>query len=511
MPPANWDGPFLLSPHDPHTLYAGTNILWKSTDQGRTWESLGDLTTGVDRRTLPIMGQPPTAEVLSLDDGVPYWPTLTAVAESPVERGVLWAGTDDGNVQVSRDDGATWTEVSGLMPGLPTGAWINGMEASRHVAGRVYVAANNYRNDDFGNYVYVSDDYGATWRNLAGDLPAQRVARTIREDPRNPEVLYLGTELGAFYSLDRGASWLGLDLDLPTAAVNDLVVHPRDNDLIFGTHGRGIWILDNVNALQELTPEVRASGAHLFTMEPAEQIRYRAEKGHTGDMIYRGANPPAGALVDYWLDRDRDAVVLRVLNAEGREVARIPGTGRKGVNRAVWSLRHTDPGQGDGDAPRGPLVVPGSYTVRLEAGGSVSEQPLEVREDPRIHVDPEVRRRWTEDLLALGTLAREVAAGADRMGDIVRLAGVVPADGVGDAAGATGAIALPADPVAMEARDLLRQWNELRARTRRLMGEVEGWVGPPTAQQSSQWRYYQGMLETLGRETEDLARRLGAG
>jgi len=503
MAPANWDGPYLISPHDPHTLYAGTNVLWKSTDQGRSWESLGDLTTGVDRRTLRIMGKLPTPDILSLDDGAPYWPTLTAIAESPVEQGVLWVGTDDGNVQVSRDGGVTWTEASGRMPGLPRDAWINGLEASRHVAGRVYVAANNYRNDDFANYVHVSDDYGATWRSLAGGLPAHRVARTIREDPRNPEVLYLGTELGAFHSHDRGASWNLLDLGLPTAAVNDLVVHPRDNDLILATHGRGLWILDNINALQELTPEVLGSAAHLFTLEPAEQIRYASERGHTGDMIYRGANPADGALVDYWLDRDRDGVLLTALDAAGREVARIPGTSRRGVNRAVWNLRHTDPGQREGEPPRGPLVVPGVYTVRLEAGGTGSERTLEVREDPRIQVDPGVRRQWTEDLLALGSLARDVAAGADRMGEMARRAGVSAPQG------GTPPATVQADPAAAQVRDLLRQWNELRARTRRLLGEVEGWVGPPTAQQASQWRYYQEMLEALTRETEDLARRLG--
>jgi hypothetical protein len=521
MAPANWDGPFLISPHDPRTLYAGTNILWKSTDQGRSWESLGDLTRGVDRRTLPIMGRLPTADVLSLDDGIPYWPTLTAVAESPVEKGVLWVGTDDGNVQVSRDDGSTWTEVAGRMPGLPDDAWINGIEASRHVAARAYVAANNYRNDDFANYVYVSDDYGSTWRSLEGGLPPDRVARTIREDPRSPDVLYLGTELGAFYSPDRGSTWVPLDLGMPTAAVNDLVVHPRDNDLIFGTHGRGIWILDNVNALQELTPEVRASPAHLFTMEPAEQIRYRSEKGHAGDMVYRGANPPAGALADYWLGQTRDQVRLRVLDEAGREVARIPGPGRRGINRAVWNLRHTDPGQRDGEAPRGPLVVPGPYTVRLEVGETVSEQSLQVLEDPRIQVDPDVRRRWTEDLLALGSLVREVAAGAERMSALARRAAQMPSNLVGQPSTAPGAMGsngrtpitatVQDAPHAASVRDLVRQWTELGSRARRLMGEVERWVGPPTAQQRSQWGYYREMLDTLTRETDELARRLGAG
>jgi hypothetical protein len=235
-------------------------------------------------------------------------------------------------------------------------------------------------------------------------------------------------------------------------------------------------------------------------MEPAEQIRYRSEKGHTGDMTYRGSNPPAGALVDYWLDRDRDGLRLRVLDGAGREVARIPGPGRRGINRAVWNLRHTDPGQRDGEAPRGPLVVPGLYTVRLEVGETVSEQSLQVLEDPRIKVDPDTRRRWTEDLLALGSLVREVAAGVDGMRALAPRA-----------EGRAGAGSGQDDPLAAEARNLLRQWNELGSRTRRLLGEAERWVGPPTTQQSSQWNHYREMLETLTRESEELARRLGAG
>jgi hypothetical protein len=493
MAPANWDGPFLLSPHDPKTVYAGTDILWKSTDQGRSWTNLGDLTTGVDRRTLPIMEQRPTAETLSLDDGIPYYPTLTAIAESPLESGVLFVGTDDGNVQVSRNDGAAWTEVSGKMPGLPENAWINGVEASRFEPGRVYVTANNYRNDDYGNYLYRSDDYGASWTDITSDLPAARVLRTLREDPRNPDVLYLGAELGLFYSRDGGGSWTALTGGLPTSAFNDLVVHPRDNDLILGTHGRGIWILDNINALQELTPEVLSSRIHLFSMEPAEQIRYLSEKGHDGNMIFRGANPAPGALIDYWLREEGGDVVLTVLDAGGTRVATVPAGDSRGVNRAVWNLRHTLPGQRGGQPPRGPLVVPGTYTVRLELDGETRDRSLVVREDPRLEVDPGVRAQWTADLLALAGLGAEVGSGAEAMDEI--LASV---EERGD---------LPRG-VEGQARDLARQWEELGSRTRRIQGEVEGWVGPLTEQQRTQWAFYREMLETLRRETEALKTRL---
>ena len=492
MAPANWDGPFLLSPHDPNTIYAGTDALWKSTDQGRTWKSLGDLTTGVDRRTLPIMGQRPTAETLSLDDGIPYYPTLTAIAESPLEAGVLFIGTDDGNVLVSRDDGARWTEVSGRMPRLPEHAWINGIEVSRFIRGRVYVTANDYRNDDNGNYLYRSDDYGQSWRDITSNLPPDRVLRTLREDPRNPDVLYLGAEFGLYYSRNGGDAWTQLEGGLPTSAFNDLVIHPRDNDLILGTHGRGIWILDNVNALQELTPEVLSSRAHLFSMEPAEEIRYQSEKGHEGNMIFRGTNPAPGALIDYWLGEEGGDVVLTVLDAEGARVATVPAQASQGVNRVVWNLRHTLDDQPGGQPPRGPLVVPGTYSVRLELGEAVQEKPLEVREDPRLEADPQVRAQWTADLLALAGLAGEVRSGsasAEERVAAVEEGGDLPGD-LGD-----------------RAKDLLRQWGELNSRTRRLQGEVEGWVGPLTQKQTTQWAYYQEMLQTLGRETDALVAR----
>jgi hypothetical protein len=494
MAPANWDGPFLISPHDPNTLYAGTNILWRSRDQGRNWEDLGDHTTGVDRRTLPIMGELPVPETLSLDDGIPYYPTLTAVAESPLEEGVLYVGSDDGNVKASTDGGRNWTEVSDRMSGLPTDTWVNGIETSRFVPGRVYVATNNYRNDDFTNYLFASDDYGQSWQDITGDLPADRVVRVVREDPRNPEVLYLATEFGAFYSLDRGSHWMELSLGMPTVAVNDLVIHPRDNDLILGTHGRGIWIFDNLNAFQEATPETLQSSAHLFSMEPAEQIRYRSEKGHNGDMIFRGENPAPGALMDFWLDDAGKEVTLTVLNQGGNEVATVPSANRKGMNRAVWNLRHTDPDQRPGQPPRGPLVVPGEYRVRLEADGTVSEGLLEVREDPRIDVAPEIRRQWTEDLLALGDLARDVAEGAQEIVEVKRR--------VDDEA-------TFAETLGDWAAELERQWNELRNRSRGLVREVEGWVGPMTGDQLSQKAYYQEMVDTLRRETRTLAQQVG--
>ncbi len=483
MAPANWDGPFIISPHDTRTLYAGTNILWRSRDQGDHWEALGDLTTGVNRRELLIMGQRPHDSTLSLDDGIPYYPTISAVAESPLREGLLYAGTDDGNLQMSRD-GRAWVNIAARLPGLPPSAWISGIEPSRHAEGTVYVAVNNYRNDDFTNYLYRSDDFGRTWRAIVDGLPPNRVVRTVREDLRNPDVLYLGTELGLFYSNSGGASWTEIRNNLPTLAVNDIALHPRDNDLILGTHGRGVWILDNLTALQELTPETLASGAHLFTVQPATMIRYAGDKGHTGDMIFRGENPPAGAVIDFFLQdaQDSSAVMLTVHDASDREVSRVRvAQPAAGINRAVWNLRYETARMSLGGDRRtqlaGPWVLPGQYTVRLAVNGAVQSQQLVVSDDPRIEIADTDREAWHEVLMTLHHVIRDQTAQLAALTD------------------AKGGLNLSASR-ANEIDELLPLVTEVRSRLNQLYNRIGGWPGRPTGDQVSQMTYLQ---EWIGR------------
>ncbi|MEO6222773.1 MAG: hypothetical protein ABIP90_05950, partial [Vicinamibacterales bacterium] len=394
MHPANWDAPFLLSPHDTKTIYAGGQHLFRSRDRGTTWEDLGDMTTGIDRRSLPIMERLPTDDTLSLDDGVPYWPTISTLAESVRVKGLIYVGADDGRLRVSRDEGKTWTNVDARVPGLPKGAWFSGIASSRHADGTVYMVVDNHRSDDFANYVYRSTDFGQTWTSIAGDLPAKRVARTIREDARNPNLLYLGTEFGLFVTMDGGAHWVALGANMPTVPVNDLAVHPRDQDLVLATHGRGVWILDGVNALQELTPAVAASASALFTPKPADMIRYTNLKAHMGDMVFRGENPASGGAIDYWIGETASDVVLSIHDGTGAEINRVPAATKRGVNRVVWNLRFADlstggaavptdeEGGGGGGRVPGPYVAPGVYTARLRVDGQTHEKKITVREDP---------------------------------------------------------------------------------------------------------------------------------
>ena len=493
MAPANWDGPYILSPHDPSTIYAGTNILWKSTDRGDHWEALGDLTSQVDRRTLEIMGELPHELTLSLDDGIPYYPTIAAVAESPVTQGLLYAGTDDGRFHVSMDDGASWNDVTSGFQGLPAGAWVSGIEPSSHQAGRVYVVWNNYRNDDYGNYLYVSEDHGETWTDITGDLPAERVLRTVREDFRNPSVLFLGAEIGLFYSYDRGNHWTEIRSGMPTLPFNDLVIHPRDNDLVLGTHGRGVWIIDQINAFQEMSAAVTASDLHVFSMEPAVQTRRRNESAHTGDVYYRGENPPVGALVDYWLGAEADSGTVRieVRSRDSTLVSELEGATAAGFNRVVWDLRHGSPparrGGGFGfGGPIRPLVVPGEYAVTVRSGDREDTRMVRVLEDSRITATPAVRTAWTATLLELADLRNEAQAELALVREAL--------DEVDDED--TGSRA-------MKLRDLEREWQEVSNRIRGLAGGVEGVVGPLTGDQESQRTYLSAMVETLRSESAE--------
>ena len=492
MNPANWDAPVVVSPHDPNTIYAGADHLWRSTDRGVSWTSLGNMTTGVDRSTLPIMGRKPGETTLSLDDGVPYYPGITAIAESPVGRGVLYVGTDDGNLRVSRDDGKTWTDVADKLPGAPKSSWIGGIHASGHSPGTVYVALDNHRSDDFANYVFRSTDFGATWTSITGDLPVNRVGRTIRDDPKNPNLLYLATEFGLFFSINGGTNWVALKNNMPTLPVNDFVIHPRDNDLVLATHGRGIWILDNVAPLQQLTPQLLTEDAHLFTIRGAEMIRYTNSKAHAGDMIFRGQNPPAGAIVDYYLRQPADArVALSVHTGAGQEIVALKPTTTKGLNRVVWNLRHPSlPGRaggfGDDDdedagaraETPGPFVVPGTYVVRLSVNGRTYEQKVDVRDDPRLEITPADRRVWTETLLAVAELFRQTATLN------AQVAKADPQRGPGDLA---------------EARRLGR---ELQSRLGTLYANIGRWTGRPTADQESQLKFFRQVLADLQGKTK---------
>jgi len=416
----NWNTPVVPSPHDKNTIYFGGNVLFQSKDFGKTWKAISpDLTTNDKERQKtaggPVWYDNSTAE---------YHCTIISVAESPLRPGLIWAGTDDGNLQLSQD-GETWTNLTRNVTGLPPNSPVSHVEPSRVNVSTAYAAFDRHMFDDFRPYIYRTADSGKTWTNIAGNLPAKAYVHIVREDPKEPRLLLAGTELGLFSTRDGGATWLPLAMkNLGPVAVHDIVVHPRENDLILATHGRSVAILDDASFLQQFTPEVAASPAHLFEPRAGMRFTSRFTRYGLGGKVFKGPNPPYGALITYFLKDGLDekvALKIQILDAQGklvRELDKIPR--ESGVQRVAWDLRSTPPaerrprpeGGEEFRGPRGgPEALPGAYTVRLIRGDRTLEKKVEVRMDPALKVtlaelqDRHEHARRLRDLMDAGNRA----------------------------------------------------------------------------------------------------------
>ena len=388
----NWNTPFILSPHNPRTIHVGGSRLFTSRDRGEQWTMSPDLTKDIDRdreRVLGLRNEMPRCRqnqrgeecIVSRNDGVRNWSTITSVAESPIMPGLLWVGTDDGNIQVSRDGGATWTEVSRNLPGGRTRYYVSRVEASHHDAATAYVSIDGHRSDDLKPYVYVTRDYGRNWTSISSNLPEYGNVNTVRQDPKNPNLLYAGTEFGLFLSLDEGGSWHRFMPNLPVVRIDDILVHPRDNDLVLATHGRSVWIMDDVTALQAVTDSVLALDVELFV--PRDAVLWkndiRLSRAVTGNKNWVGENAPEGTAIQYHLGSAADSVTLHILDAVTRDTVRnLEATGEAGLNRVQWDLRANPQEE---DQTRGPRVKPGTYLVVLVVDGEEQRAKLDVLED----------------------------------------------------------------------------------------------------------------------------------
>jgi photosystem II stability/assembly factor-like uncharacterized protein len=439
----NWSAPILISPHDPKTVYFAANVLFRSPDRGDSWQALGaDLTRHRDRDTLPMMGKVWDRNAISRHEGTAPYGNISTIDESPLKKGLLYVGTDDGLIQVSRDGGATWTKID-RFPGVPDETYVSRVTASPVQEGTVFATFDGHRSNDFKPYVLKSADYGKTWTSITANLPASGSAYVIRQHPRNGSLLFVGTEFGLFVSIDGGGSWTALRNNLPTVAVHDAIVHPRENDLVIGTHGRGIWILDDITPLEKLTPAALASDALLFPVKPALLFNQADPYGggprgvgDQGDRLFAAPNPPQGATISYYfkqdLPRDRDAKLV-VEDGSGATVRELEISKKAGLHRAVWDLRlpppYTPPansgrgGQAGGEggffgAPRGPFVLPGQYKARLVGASAGSSQgqtalevPIVVKPDPLIVMtDADYRKLYDARVDASRLQARVQAA-----------------------------------------------------------------------------------------------------
>jgi photosystem II stability/assembly factor-like uncharacterized protein len=397
----NWTQPVLVSRHDPNVVYYTGNHVFRSTDQGRSWSEISPDLTRNDKTKQQRSGGPITGENISIE----YYDVVFSLAESPLAKGLLWAGTDDGLVHLTRDEGKTWTNVTPR--DLPEWSLISQIDASPHDPGTAWLAVDRHELDDYKAYAWVTRDYGKTWRRIGqSGIPEGSFVRAVREDPVRKGLLYAGTETGVFVSFDDGASFQPLKLNLPTVPVHDLVV--KGGDLVLATHGRAFWILDDLSPLRQWNEQVAKADVHLFA--PAAALRFRGGGGGRGS--FQGQNPPAGAILYYQLARPQDSVRLEVLDPAGNVIRTYrseeevvpdkplpeePESKEKpdvlpkqaGLHRFVWNLRHDKPklvGSAifDMGPPDMPMVLPGTYQLRLVAGGTARTAPVEVKLDPRV-------------------------------------------------------------------------------------------------------------------------------
>src|ERR1041385_8578100 len=406
-PPANevyrfyWNTPLYLSPHNPRVLYVGGNRVFRSMDRGDTWTASIDLTKQIDRNTLPIMGGPGKDPMAWKHDGYTGYGYVVTIAESPKIPGILWAGTDDGKVEVSRDAGATWTNVAKNVPGIGDTYHISRVEPSHFDAGTCYLAVDGHRLDDLKPYLFVTRDYGATWAPLVNNLPKRGTVNVIREDPKNKDLLYVGTEYGLYISLNGGGEWKPFMSGMPTLRIDDILVHPRDNDLIVGTHGRGIYIVDDITALQQLSQKkVLDTEVTVFDVRPGTiwQNDTRLGRYWGGAKLFRGTNPAPGTAISYYLKSASGEVKITISDYSGKVVRNMVGPGEVGLNRVQWNLRGDPPprppggggfgGGGGGGGGFGALLAQGlpleagTYNVTLLINDKTYKTKVVVENDP---------------------------------------------------------------------------------------------------------------------------------
>ena len=415
----NWSCPLLISAHDSNVFFYGGNILFKTSDRGQTWTEISpDLTRNQDWKKIPIMGVVRNDSTLSRDDGVSHYGTLTSVSESPLQAGLIYAGTDDGNLQMTMDGGQTWTNLTDRFK-LPGPRWVTDVVASAHGAGTAYATFDGHYDDDFKPYIYKTADFGKTWKSVAGDLPDGMTLNVIAEHPRNANLLFAGTEFGLFISVNGGKNWVLPGGNLPRVPVDDIVVNARDNDLILGTHGRSIIILDDIAFLEKLDESAINSEAGFFPMREAVEFYETRILPSPGASKFAGPNPDYGASITYYLKADppkpdkpaadkekseksgekpkeekAPTVKILILDGEGRTVRELEGPDRKGFNRISWDLRYPLPFKSEGEEGwfgpiKGRLVLPGEYTAKLVARNQEFSRKFNVRIDPLARTSPD--------------------------------------------------------------------------------------------------------------------------
>lgn len=506
----NWNTPIHLSPTQKGTIYLGSQFLFRSRDHGQTWERISpDLSTKDPEKQKQELSGGITVDNSSAE----MHTTIYAIAESPKNSLVIWAGTDDGNVQITRNGGRTWTNVVGNVRGLPKSAWVSSIDAGHFSEGTAYVTFDLHTFGDMRPYVYKTTDYGRTWSSvIPANSKMRGYAHVVKEDLVNADLLFVGTELGLWISVDGGKQWAQYKGgDLPNVAVRDLAIHSRDHDLIIATHGRGIWIIDDITPLRQLTAATLAKEAEFIQGKPVMQ-RIPAGGGWvTGDAVFVGANPPDQAVITFYQKKRHifGDMKLEVFDAQGNLVSTIPSSKRRGLNRVIWSMRMKAPkvppaASAAFSAAVGPRVLPGTYTVKLTKDKNVYTMPLQVIGDPRANYLPRDRKAQFDLQMKIYNMLGDMTFATERI------------NGVRVALDARAA-KLPAnDPLVERLRTASKQVDELRRKIvatkeggaitgeerlrenlTELYGNISGYEGRPTQAQFDR-------ADAIGRELGDV-------
>ena len=368
----NWSQPLIISPHNPDTVYAGANHLFKTVDRGKNWSLISpDLSKNDPFKTIKESGGL-TSDAIP-GGGAEYYGTIVTISESPLKPGLIWIGTDDGNVQITQDGGKKWTNVRSNVPGVPEDNYVSRVEASHFEEGTAYLSFDGHENVDFRPWVFVTKDYGKSWKNINSNIPKNHPVYVIREDLVNPNLLFVGTEFAVFFSINGGQSWTKLNRNMPTVAVHDLVIHPRDNDLIAGTHGRGIWIMDDITPLQQATAEVLSSDAHLF--ENREAIRWVSVRtgGSGGSLYFQGENPATNAAIHYYLGSSvKGTVRFEIKDITGSFKRTYSVNAEPGINRLNWDMQY-DPTQEQWQQFREQLNQSIEQSIQMASGEQINQ------------------------------------------------------------------------------------------------------------------------------------------
>jgi photosystem II stability/assembly factor-like uncharacterized protein len=510
----NWNAPIHVSPTKNGTIYIGSQFLHRSKDFGQTWQRISpDLSTNDPAK----QKQEESGGVTVDNSSAEMHTTIVAIGESPRNPLVVWAGTDDGNIQVTRNGGTSWTNTVGNIGGLPKHTWVTTVEPGHFDAGTIYATFDNHYSGDMQPHAYKSVDFGKTWTNLiASGSPVRGYAHVIKEDLVNPQLLFMGTEFGLWISVDGGQQWSRYKGgDFPNVAVRDLAIHPRDHDLVIATHGRGIWIIDDITPLRALTPQTLTKGAAFLQTKPVVQ-RIGAFGGWAnGDAEFIGRNPPGDAVITYYLQKRHifGDLKLEVRDSAGKLVQSLPTSKRRGLSRVAWSMRMPPariPPAATAGFGVGPRFMPGTYTVKLIEGGNEYTAPLRVERDPRMKHTIADRKAQFDLSLKLYGMLNEMTGVVEKMNGVrggleSRAMRLTPNDSLAlRLRGASGVVdTMRKKIVATKEGGMITGEERLRENLNELYSSVVGYEGRPSATQVAR-------TDAIQREMTDVSKSFDA-